>query len=931
MPNTGSASNLEPPLLDHGGPVDRPYEPFPRSALDGSICDRFDGVALRHASRPAVSDRSRSFSYRELATLVNAIAGATVAATAHRPGPVAVLLPHEARFPAALLGVLAAGRGCVPLDANHPIERNRLIAAHAGAAAVIAAGDVAGRARRLFARDLPVLDIDALVAGPSAGAIRRPGPDDLACILYTSGSTGTPKGVYQNHRGVLHDVMQFVDTAHLDCDDRQALFYSPSVIAGFRVAISVLLTGASIRILSPAELGPAELVREVRAHHLTLWNSSPALFRRAAETQGPDERMDSLRQVLLGGDRVDWTDYDLVRRCCGPSTLVRVHLGATECWTVHTQWYVDESVRDGSPRLPVGHAVPERPVKIVGEDGNEAADGETGECVVSSRHLALGYWRDPELTARAFTADPADPAMRSFRTGDLALRRPDGLLEFIGRKDHQIKLAGRRIEPAEIEIALKQCHGVRDAAILVRRTAAGLPRSLVAWVELRPGFGGLLPRHLMAMLTPRLPRHMLPSAIHLIDRLPLLPAFKVDRARLAALDRRGAARAAAGERSPMEEAVMKAVEDVLEITGSTPDDSLASLGADSLQAIGVASELERRFGIVVPPDAFELTRPICDLSHWIAMEQRRSTTTAPSSAGKSGVADWAAAVDRLLNEGDLDAARDRAQDLHAARPGLEYGKNLKETFDRLPASDASQAPFTDEPGKQVQIVRREGADTVILFFCGIQGALGIPLPAMHRWVGRLPATIVYLRDPLRAHYFGGLPLFGADRASSIAGLRDLAARLGGRRILCWGNSAGTVAALHYGLDLGAEAVAALGGPINFSAEFNVHLRSARLTARMRKEYPAEMADVRRLYADARRPPRALLVYGDNSWDDRLHAEHLGGLPSVTLLALQDCRNHNVVVDVIKRGWIGKLLDWMIEPEHAGLPGAIPATRAENLV
>ena len=174
-------------------PIDRPFESFPYSALDGSIIDRFDAIARRFPEKLAIQDLTRGVTYAELAALVDRIAAVTSSATGQRPGPVAILLKSEARFPAAMLGVLATGRGYVPLDADQPIARNQLIAQQAGAAALISADELADQARPLFSEDVPVVDLQRLDQFPAMKASRRPVADDVAYIAYTSGSSGVPK------------------------------------------------------------------------------------------------------------------------------------------------------------------------------------------------------------------------------------------------------------------------------------------------------------------------------------------------------------------------------------------------------------------------------------------------------------------------------------------------------------------------------------------------------------------------------------------------------------------------------------------------------------------------------------------------------------------------------------------------------------------
>jgi non-ribosomal peptide synthetase component F len=234
--------------LDYGGPVNRQFEPFPASALEGSVTERFEAIARRFSEHLAVQDMESALTYRELADLADRI-GSTTRLAADREGPVAILLGRVCEMPAALLGVLAAGRAYLPLDADQPIERNASIAAQAGVAALISAGDLAVSARDAFPNDVPIIDLERLNKSPNSKPPSRPGPDDIAYIIYTSGSTGIPKGVYQNHRGLLHDIMQYTNTMHLNSDDRLSLVYSPNVMASVRDIHGALLNGASLHIV----------------------------------------------------------------------------------------------------------------------------------------------------------------------------------------------------------------------------------------------------------------------------------------------------------------------------------------------------------------------------------------------------------------------------------------------------------------------------------------------------------------------------------------------------------------------------------------------------------------------------------------------------------------------------------------------------------
>jgi hypothetical protein len=271
---------------------------------------------------------------------------------------------------------------------------------------------------------------------------------------------------------------------------------------------------------------------------------------------------------------------------------------------------------------------------------------------------------------------------------------------------------------------------------------------------------------------------------------------------------------------------------------------------------------------------------------------------------------WQSAVNRLLADGQLEAAEYAARFLHRAYPALPYPRNLCGVFDRLPPLE-SQPSFKSDPRRDVQIVRNGDADALLLLFCGAGHRLGLPLPLIHRWFGRLPAHLVYLRDFRRLFFMKGVPSLGADRAATAAGLRAIAGSFGARRILCYGNSAGAFAALHYGLCLEADAVLAMSGPTNLSADFNMHLSSRGSAARLRASLPEETVDMRRAYAAAERPPRVRLVHSDSHWDDRLQAENMSGLPGAMLQPIEGYAHHNVVAESIRRGLFDEQLAWLM--------------------
>jgi hypothetical protein len=317
--------------------------------------------------------------------------------------------------------------------------------------------------------------------------------------------------------------------------------------------------------------------------------------------------------------------------------------------------------------------------------------------------------------------------------------------------------------------------------------------------------------------------------------------------------------------------------------------------------------------------------------HSAAREQRAPHVDA------AALADWVAIIERMLRAGEFDAVEHTVRHLQTEFPRLAFARNMCQLFDHLPAEDG-QVPFQDQAGKEVQIVRRPGADAVIFLFCGFANRLGLPLAVMHRWFGKLPAHLVYLRDSQRQYYLQGIRSLGPDRAITVRELQRIARRLRARRLLCFATSGGVFAALQYGVLLKADRVLCIAGPTNIAPEFNAHSKrdgavppsvaAPERTREKRKKRRAALAegladtsdsaardlDARYSYETAEHPPRTLFLFASDNWDDRIQAENLRDLPSITLRELPDTAEHNIVPDLVWRDELDALLAWLVEPE-----------------
>jgi hypothetical protein len=277
------------------------------------------------------------------------------------------------------------------------------------------------------------------------------------------------------------------------------------------------------------------------------------------------------------------------------------------------------------------------------------------------------------------------------------------------------------------------------------------------------------------------------------------------------------------------------------------------------------------------------------------------------------IAGWCAALRQTLVGGRLEPAIHAVDYLSRGFPTSDYLRRLRQIFELMPPADQTYLQFHDIVWNDVQIVPRENAKTVMLVFCGRGEGAGLPLCVMHRWLGRLPVTLVYLRDFQVLFYLAGIRSLGRNRRDTLDSLRRIVTSVGGQRTVCCGNSSGTFAALHYGLDLRSEAVLCLAGITNLATDFNFHLRSANMISRLHRELPGQAIDLRFAYRAAKRPPQARIVYAEHNWDDRLHAEYVAGLPTITLQAFSDSDGHNVIRDLIYRGEYVDLLDWLVSP------------------
>src|SRR6266568_2635217 len=414
---------------------------FERSEIEQSIASRFEQQVRKHPANTAIKSKRYDWSYAELDGSADRI-GRSLACLSPEIESVALLIEHDAPMIAAMLGALKAGKTYVPLDPNYPPERLSWILEHAQAGALLTNDRNLIAAQRLAASGVRLINIDRFSAVDREIDLPAPGPDRLAYILYTSGSTGEPKGVMQNHRNVLHFIRVYTNNLRINSEDRLTLLSSYCFDASVMDIYGALLNGAALYPIDVRHDGLANLAEQINDERITIYHSTPTVYRYFIETledrnptvrEGaqesaycalPDGRASALRLIVLGGEEVNRHDIESYRKHFSDDCIFVNGLGPTEA-TVALQNFIDKDTAISGESVPVGFPVEDTEVLLLSDRGTPVEI--QGEIAIKSKHVALGYWRNPEATNAAFGGTEE---ARIFRTGDLGRRLSDGSIRF---------------------------------------------------------------------------------------------------------------------------------------------------------------------------------------------------------------------------------------------------------------------------------------------------------------------------------------------------------------------------------------------------------------------------------------------------------------------------------------------------------------------
>ncbi|MFZ1425960.1 MAG: amino acid adenylation domain-containing protein, partial [Geminicoccaceae bacterium] len=483
-----------------------------------------------------------------------------------------------------LLAILKAGAAYLPLDPDLPARRLADMIAQSGTRLVLAQAHLLPR--------LPELEVEiaCLEQAPGQAAAAPPPPphpDSLAYCIFTSGSTGRPKGVGNSHAGLLNRLLWMQARYRLGPDDR-VLQKTP-----FSFDVSVweflwpLITGATLVMAPPgAHRDPASLRGLIVREGVTTLHFVPSMLQ-AFLAAGELPACTSLRRVICSGEALPagLQRQFLARHPAGLHNLY----GPTEAAIDVTAWDCREAPEAAT--VPIGRPIANIQIHLLDAGLEPVPVGVLGELAIGGIGLARGYLGRPGLTAERFVPDPFGDGARLYRTGDLASRRPDGVIDYAGRRDHQVKLRGLRIELGEIEACLMAHPRVREAVVVAQASPGG--RQLVAYLT-----GTAAPEQLEDHLRASLPDYMIPAHLLRLDALPLSPNGKIDRGRLPAPEIQTPAHAPpVGE---IEIKLCQAWQDVLGRQQVGATDNFFELGGDSIVSIQLVSRA-RQLGLELAP------------------------------------------------------------------------------------------------------------------------------------------------------------------------------------------------------------------------------------------------------------------------------------------------------------------------------------------
>lgn len=508
---------------------------------------------------------------------------------------VALLFEHGIDMIVGTIGALKACKIYVPCDPSYPEKRLIYMLENSEAELIVtnnANNELAQKLASKTSGAMRILNIDDNCnAALDIEIEREEKADRIAYLLYTSGSTGTPKGVMQSHKNVLHFIKNYIQRFDITQKDKMTLFSAFGHDAAVMDIYSSLLSGATLYPLNiRRQINIEELYKWLAEEQISIWHSVPTLYRFFVSSLDGEEKLNSLRYIVLGGESVLEQDVAKFRKLSDHAALVNLY-GQSESSFNSTQIIASVEAFAG---INLGEPISDIKMYVLNKRNKEAAVLSAGEIVIASDYLALGYWKDETKTEKAFESHPEFG--RIYRTGDMGRLTEDGVIEYLGRNDFQIKIRGYRVELEEIENCLLKHEAVKEAAVIGKEDSKG-NKYICGYFA---SDGELSVSDLREFTSKELPDYMIPAYFTRLDKLPLTGTGKIDRAALKEVKETVTSeKLYEAPRNEIEEKLVGMWQEVLGIEKVGINDSFFELGGHSLNAVSLIGKIHKTMNVEV--------------------------------------------------------------------------------------------------------------------------------------------------------------------------------------------------------------------------------------------------------------------------------------------------------------------------------------------
>lgn len=578
---------------------------------DKTVAQVFDESAKKFASNIALSSDEGKLTYGELNERANEIAHMLIANGMERGDYAAIVMERSMETVMSLLGILKAGGVYIPIDPSYPKERCRYLLNDTGAPFILTKREYMPLLKDLLNNDKKqiIFEIGEAEKGFSKGNVNIPSqPSDLAYIIYTSGSTGKPKGTMLRHDSVINLITDNQRIYHSTEQDVYTQFISYSFDPSVTETFTAFFSGARLHMLSSSErVSIEEFAIAIEREKATAATVPNAFFNQLA-THLPPEKKDALKTlkfISVGGEALMYPIIQKWQEKFGTNTEIVNVYGPTECTVLSTYHKVQHNLEESQSSIPIGKPIANYEAYIVNKHGLLCPINVPGELCIAGVGLASGYFNRPDNTADAFVPHlfSVEPNKKMYRTGDLVRLLPSGSIEFVGRKDSQIKVRGFRIEIGEIEAVLAKEPRIQEAVIVTKKMADG-NNSLFAFYTVSSQMN-VTEAEIRNYLAHHLPEYMVPDRFYQLDEMPLSPTGKIDRKQLMSIENKLKTDKYVAPKNKNQQILADAWQKSLGIPCVGIHDNFFHIGGHSLKVLEILVQVKRYFPFLKIQDFFE--------------------------------------------------------------------------------------------------------------------------------------------------------------------------------------------------------------------------------------------------------------------------------------------------------------------------------------